>query len=187
MDYPHPLVTLKPTARSISRRCTPSVSARGTRSRSRSATRISHPPRTRPTALPKILDAGHKKDLRVHDESGHGGQSQVDQWSNGTDAATELNRMMAIRQARPLDVRRDRRSSAARRWRSSKKCWSRFTFTIDIRSKPPPRRLAGSLHLLDAWRRPAPVKFAAAAEQRAALDAILPRSSRRSWCCRRRS
>jgi Met-zincin/Domain of unknown function (DUF5117) len=50
-------------------------------------------------ALTAILDDAWKKDLRYLTNQDMSANPRVDQWSNGTDPAAELNRMMAIRKA----------------------------------------------------------------------------------------
>jgi len=50
-----------------------------------------------PKALAAILDDAWKRDLRFLTNQDLGAHPRVDQWSNGTDAAAELNRLMDIR------------------------------------------------------------------------------------------
>ena len=50
-----------------------------------------------PKALAQILDEGWKKDLRYMTNQDTSTNPRVDQWSNGTDPAAELTRMMAVR------------------------------------------------------------------------------------------
>ena len=50
-------------------------------------------------ALTSILEDGHKKDLWYLSNQDIEAHPRVDQWSNGTDATAELKRMMAIRKA----------------------------------------------------------------------------------------
>jgi len=50
-------------------------------------------------ALAQILDEAWKKDLRYMTNQDTSANPRVDQWSNGTDPAAELTRMMAIRRA----------------------------------------------------------------------------------------
>ena len=75
-------------------------------------------------ALASILEEGHKKDLWYLSNQDIEAHPRVDQWSNGTDAAAELKRMMAIRKASLAKIRRagdqarradgdDRRSAGA--------------------------------------------------------------------------
>lgn len=58
------------------------------------------PPGTdQPAALRRILDDAWDHDLRFLTNQDMAANPRVDQWSNGTDAAAELDRMMAIRRA----------------------------------------------------------------------------------------
>jgi len=50
-----------------------------------------------PTALRRILDTAWDRDVRYMTNQDMTANPRVDQWSNGTDAAAELDRMMAIR------------------------------------------------------------------------------------------
>jgi hypothetical protein len=99
MDYPHPLVTLKPD---------------GTIDHSevydlkigdwdKIAIRYGYtdfPPGTNErAALQAILEEGHKRDLYYLSNQDLGVHAQVDQWSNGTNAADELKRMLDVRRA----------------------------------------------------------------------------------------
>ena len=68
---------------------------------------------------------------------------RVDQWSNGTDPAAELNRMMAIRKAALVALRRAVDQAAAARWRRWRKCSFRSISIIATRSMLRPRRWAG--------------------------------------------
>ena len=57
-------------------------------------------------ALTKILDDAWAKDIRYMTNQDMSANPRVDQWSNGTDPAAELTRMMAIRKAALARVRR---------------------------------------------------------------------------------
>jgi hypothetical protein len=99
LDYPHPLVTLRPDGTidltdayaagigewdKISVRYTYGQFAPGTNAAA---------------ARQAILDEGAKKDLRYLSNQDTDYNPRVDQWSNGTDPAAELTRMMKIRRA----------------------------------------------------------------------------------------
>ena len=100
LDYPHPMENARArTARSTSRRPTSRRSATGTRSRSTTATASSPPAPTRRAALTKILDDAWKEDLRYFTNQDTDVHPRSDQWSNGTDQADELNRLMRVRRA----------------------------------------------------------------------------------------
>jgi hypothetical protein len=99
MDYPHPLVTLKPDgALDYSQ-----VYAVGIGAWDKAAIAYGYqdfPLKTdEPKALAQILDEAWKKDLRYMTNQDTSANPRVDQWSNGTDPASELTRMMAIRRA----------------------------------------------------------------------------------------
>lgn len=99
LDYPHPLVTLKPDGSldysqvyasrigewdKIAIRWGYSEVPRGTDERA---------------ALGAILEEGHKRDLFFLTNQDLGAHPNVNQWSNGTNAAEELDRMMKVRAA----------------------------------------------------------------------------------------
>ena len=97
MDYPHPLVTLKPDKTlDISQ-----VYAKGIGEWDKVAISYGYqdfPPGTdEPKALQAILDDAWKKDLRYMTNQDSDANPRVDWWSNGTDAGAELNRMMEVR------------------------------------------------------------------------------------------
>ena len=93
MDYPHPLVTLKADGTldysevydDGHRRVGQDRDPLGLPATSRRAP-------TRRAALDAILDEGHKKDLCYLTNQDIGAHADVNQWSNGTDAAAELDR-----------------------------------------------------------------------------------------------
>ena len=99
MDYPHPLVTLKPDG-SLDYS---EVYATGIGEWDKIAIRYGYtdfpPGANERAALEAILEEGHKQDLWYLTNQDLGTHGRVDQWSNGTDAAEELNRMMAVRRA----------------------------------------------------------------------------------------
>lgn len=99
MDYPHPLVTLKPDGSldysdvyddkigewdKIAIRWGYSDFPEGTNEK---------------VALDAIIDEGHKQDLFYLTNQDLGAHANVNQWSNGTNAAEELDRMMKVRAA----------------------------------------------------------------------------------------
>ena len=97
MDYPHPLVTLKPDGSfDIS-----SVYAVNIGEWDKVAITYGYaefaPNTDEPRTLTKILDDAWAKDLRYMTNQDMDANPKVDQWSNGTDPAAELNRMMEIR------------------------------------------------------------------------------------------
>jgi hypothetical protein len=99
MDYPHPLVTLRPDG-SIDYS---EVYDLAIGEWDKIAIRYGYtdfPPGTNEkAALQAILEEGHKKDLFYLSNQDLGVHARVDQWSNGTNAAAELTRMMDVRRA----------------------------------------------------------------------------------------
>ncbi len=99
MDYPFPLLTLKPDGTIDAS----NVYAVGMGEWDKVTIAYGYqdfPPGTdEPKALAAILDAAWKKDIIYLTNQDIDANPRVDQWSNGTDPAAELNRMMAIRRA----------------------------------------------------------------------------------------
>jgi Met-zincin/Domain of unknown function (DUF5117) len=99
LDYPHPLVTLKPDG-SLDYSQVYTV---GIGEWDKVAITYGYqdfPKGTdEPKALAKVLDEAWKRDIRYMTNQDMSANPRVDQWSNGTDPAAELIRMMAIRKA----------------------------------------------------------------------------------------
>ena len=99
MDYPHPLVTLGPDGTLDSS----NVYARGLGAWDKLAIAWGYQDFPSGTdegrALGLILDDGWKRDLRYMTNQDMAAHPRVDWWSNGTDAAAELVRMLAVRRA----------------------------------------------------------------------------------------
>jgi hypothetical protein len=97
MDYPFPLVTLKPDGTLDYSK----VYAVGMGEWDKVTIAYGYqdfPAGTdEPKALTALLDEAWKKDLRFLTDQDLGAHPRVDQWSNGTDSAAELNRLMDIR------------------------------------------------------------------------------------------
>ena len=99
MDYPHPLVTLKADGTLDYSK----VYAVGIGEWDKVAIAYGYP--TSPTgtdetkALAQILDEAWTKDLRYMTNQDTSANPRVDQWSNGTDPAAELTRMLGVRRA----------------------------------------------------------------------------------------
>jgi hypothetical protein len=97
MDYPHPLVTLKPDGTLDAS----SVYARGIGAWDKVAIAWGYselPPGTDAgRALAGILDEAWKRDVRFMTNQDMDAHPRVDWWSNGTDAAAELVRMLEVR------------------------------------------------------------------------------------------
>ena len=99
MDYPHPLVTLRPDG-------TLDLSdayAAGIGEWDRIAIRYGYgdlpTPQAEAAARQAILDEARKKDLLYLTNQDTDFNPKVDQWSNGSDPAAELTRMMKVRRA----------------------------------------------------------------------------------------
>ncbi len=99
LDYPHPLVTLKPDG-TLDYSQVYAVGI-GEWDKVAIAFGYQHFPRgtDESKALAQILDEAWKKDLRYMTNQDTSANPRVDQWSNGTDPAAELTRMMAVRRA----------------------------------------------------------------------------------------
>ena len=99
MDYPHPLVTLKADGTLDYSQ----VYAVGIGEWDKVAVKYGYsdfPDGTgEGTALPGILEAAWKDDLRYMTNQDVSANPRVDQWSNGTDPAAELLRMLAVRRS----------------------------------------------------------------------------------------
>ena len=99
MDYPHPLVTLKPDGSLDYSK----VYATGIGEWDKVAITYGYagfPAGTNEQpSLAKILDDAWQRDLRYMTNQDTSANPRVDQWSNGTDPAAELNRLMDVRRA----------------------------------------------------------------------------------------
>ncbi len=98
MDYPHPLVTLK----SDGTMDFSDVYTRSIGEWDKVAIRYGYgvfPAATEAADLRRVLDEAWDRDIRYMTNQDANLHPRVDQWHNGTDAAAELNRMMAIRRA----------------------------------------------------------------------------------------
>ena len=99
LDYPHPLVTLKPDGTLDYSQ----VYAAGIGEWDKVAIAYGYqhfPAGTNEAqALARILDDAWSKDLRYLTNQDVSANPRVDQWANGTDPAAELKRMMAVRRA----------------------------------------------------------------------------------------
>jgi hypothetical protein len=97
MDYPHPLVTLRPDGTLDYSK----VYDAGIGAWDKIAIRYGYTDFpdgvNEQTALAAIMEEGHKQDLWYLSNQDLSAHARVDQWSNGTDAAAELLRMMEVR------------------------------------------------------------------------------------------
>ncbi len=124
-------------------------------------------------ALAAILEEGHKRDLWYLSNQDVAAHPRVDQWSNGTDAASELKRMMAIRRAAlsrfgEQAIKRDEPMATIEEVLVP--LYLHHRYQVEAAAST-----VGGIYFTYAMRGDGrePVRFAPAAEQRAALDAIL--------------
>jgi hypothetical protein len=173
MDYPHPLVTLKADG-SLDYSKVYDVGI-GAWDKIAITFGYSDFPSGADEArsLAAILDEGHKKDLWYLSNQDAEAHPRVDQWSNGTDAATELKRMMAIRKlglSRFGEQAIKRDAPMATLEEVLVPLYLHHRYQVEAAAST-----LGGIYFVYSMRGDGrqPVKFAAAAEQRAALDAIL--------------
>jgi hypothetical protein len=124
-------------------------------------------------ALASIIDEGHKKDLYYLSNQDLNAHPRVDQWSNGTDAAAELKRMMAIRKAAlakfgEQTIKRDQPMATLEEVLVPLYLHHRYQVEATAST-------VGGIYYTYAIRGDGqqPVRFAPAAEQKAALNALM--------------
>jgi hypothetical protein len=99
LDYPHPMISLRPDGTmDLSQAYTSEI---GPWDKVSIQYGYSHfaPGTNEAAALKKILDDAWTADLRYMTNQDLDGHPNVDQWNNGTDVAAELGRMMNVRRA----------------------------------------------------------------------------------------
>jgi hypothetical protein len=173
LDYPHPLVTLK---------------ADGTLDHSQVyddgigewdkvaiAYGYQHFPAgtNEVTALKDILDRAWARDIRYMSNQDLGANPRVDQWSNGTDPAAELRRMLDVRRvalSRFGENAIKRGMAMAQMEEALVPLYLHHRYQVDAAANA-----VGGMHYIYAFRGDGrePVRAVPAAEQRAALDALL--------------
>jgi hypothetical protein len=123
--------------------------------------------------LAAILEDGHKRDLWYLSNQDLEAHPRVDQWSNGTDAAAELNRMMAIRKASlsrfgEQAIKRDQPMATIEEVLVP--LYLHHRYQVEAAAS-----VLGGIHFTYAMRGDGrtPVRPASAADQKAALDALL--------------
>ena len=124
-------------------------------------------------ALTAILEEGHKKDLWYLSNQDMAAHPRVDQWSNGTDATAELKRMMAIRKvalSRFGEQAIKRNEPMATIEEVLVPLYLHHRYQVEATASA-----VGGIYFIYAMRGDGrePVKFAPAAEQKAALEALL--------------
>jgi hypothetical protein len=173
MDYPHPLVTLKPDGTfDVSK-----VYAAGMGEWDKVSIAYGYqdfPAGTdEPKALAAILDEAWKKDLIYLTNQDTDANPRVDQWSNGTDAAAELTRMMEVRR-----VALSRFGENAIKLGEPLATMEEVLLPLYLHHRYQVEAAAsvlGGQHYIYAMRGDGrePYRWASAAEQRAALTALM--------------
>ena len=124
-------------------------------------------------ALDAIIEESHKKDLVYLTNQDLGAHANVNQWSNGTDAAAELTRMMTIRSlalSRFGEQAIKKGEPLATIEEVLVPLYLHHRYQVEAAAA-----VVGGLHYTYALRggNTEPVRFASAAEQSKALDAVL--------------
>jgi hypothetical protein len=173
LDYPHPLVTLKPDGTLDYSQ----VYAVGIGEWDKVAIRYGYqhfPSGTDESkALAQILDDAWTKDLRYMTNQDTSANPRVDQWSNGTDPAAELRRMMAVRRASLAKFGEQaikRGQPLALMEEVLVPLYLHHRYQVEAAASA-----VGGLHYIYAVRGDSrePVKPVPAVEQKAALDALM--------------
>ena len=173
MDYPHPLVTLKADGTFDYSK----VYDVGIGAWDKVAITFGYadfPAGTdEPKALASILDEGHKKDLWYLSNQDMDAHPRVDQWSNGTDSAAELKRMMEVRKVAlsrfgEQAIKRD--APMATIEEVLVPLYLHHRYQVEAAAST-----VGGIYFTYSMRGDGrePVKFAPAAEQKAALAALM--------------
>lgn len=173
MDYPHPLVTLKPDGSlDLSAVYDNKIGAWD-------KVAIAYGYQDFPSgtdekaALASILERGAQKDLRYLSNQDTSAHPRVDQWSNGTDSGAELVRMMEIRRvalARFGEAAIQRGAPMATLEEALVPLYLHHRFQVEAAAS-----VLGGQHYAYAMRGDgqAPTRPASADEQKRALDALL--------------
>jgi hypothetical protein len=173
MDYPHPLVTLKPDGTLDYSQ----VYAAGIGEWDKVAIAYGYsdfaPGTDEAGALTRILDTAWKADLRYMTNQDTSAHPRVDQWSNGTDPAAELTRMLGVRRAsmeRFGEQAIKRGQPMALIEEVLVPLYLHHRYQVEAAASA-----VGGIHYIYAMRGDGrdPVKAASAREQRAALDALI--------------
>ena len=173
LDYPHPLVTLKPDG-SLDYS---DVYTKGIGEWDKIAIRWGYQDFANGTdekaALDAIIEEGHAKDLFYLTNQDLGAHANVNQWSNGTNASAELDRLMKIRAAalsRFGEQAIKKGEPLATIEEVLVPLYLHHRYQVEAASA-----VVGGLHYTYALRggNTTPVRFAPAADQLRAVDAIL--------------
>jgi hypothetical protein len=173
MDYPHPLVTLKADGTLDYSK----VYAAGIGEWDKVAITYGYsdfaPGTDEPKTLLQVLDQAWAKDLRYMTNQDMTANPRVDQWSNGTDPAAELTRMLAVRRAsmeRFGEQAIKRGQPMALIEEVLVPLYLHHRYQVEAAASA-----VGGIHYIYAMRGDGrePVKPVPAREQRAALDAVI--------------
>jgi hypothetical protein len=173
MDYPHPLVSLKADGTLDYSQ----VYATGIGEWDKVAIRFGYADYREGTDERKagldVLDAAWREDLRYMTNQDTSANPRVDQWSNGTDPAAELVRMLGIRRASM-----DRFGEQAIKRGQPMALIEEVLVPLYLHHRYQVEAAAsavGGIHYIYAMRGDGrePVKHVSAKEQRAALDALM--------------
>jgi hypothetical protein len=173
MDYPHPLVTLKPDGTLDYSK----VYAAGIGEWDKVAIAYGYsdfaPGTTEAGALQQILHTAWKADLRYMTNQDTSANPRVDQWSNGSDPAAELVRMLGVRRASM-----ERFGEQAIKRGQPMALIEEVLVPLYLHHRYQVEAAAsalGGIHYIYAMRGDGrePVKPVSAREQRAALDALM--------------
>jgi Met-zincin len=173
MDYPHPLSQLKADGSlDLSQAYTNEI---GAWDKVTIAWGYQHfPPGTdERAALAGILDEAWARDVRYMTNQDLGAHPRVNQWSNGADAAAELTRMLAVRRAaltRFGEQAIRRGTPMALLEETLVPLYLHHRYQVEATTS-----VLGGQHFIYALRGDGrePTRWASAAEQKAALDAII--------------
>ena len=173
MDYPHPLVTLRADGTLDHSQ----VYTNGIGEWDKVAIAYGYQDfpdgANEPQALQRILDQAWTRDIRYMTNQDMGAHARVNQWSNGTDAAAELTRMLAVRRAalsRFGENAIKRGMPMAQIEEVLVPLYLHHRYQVDAAAN-----VVGGMHYIYAMRGDGrePVRMASAAEQRAALNALM--------------
>ena len=173
MDYPHPLVTLRADGTLDHSQ----VYADGIGEWDKVAIAYGYQDFPNGTneaqALQRILDQAWTRDIRYMTNQDIGAHARVNQWSNGTNAGTELTRMLAVRRAalsRFGENAIKRGMPMAQIEEVLVPLYLHHRYQVEAASS-----VVGGMHYIYAMRGDGrePVRMASASEQRAALNALM--------------
>ena len=173
MDYPHPLVTLKPDGSlDISKVYDVGIGAWDKVSIAYGYQDFA-PGTDEKAALASILDTAWQKDIKYMTNQDMDANPRVDWWSNGTDAGAELMRMMEVRRAalsRFGENAIQKGAPMATIEEALVPLYMHHRYQVEAAAS-----VLGGQHYIYAMRGDGrvPTKPASAAEQKRALDALL--------------